>query len=120
MARVLGPPVGPYFDFAWRFRRACDRKFPDRNQVELGKIFGIGRSAINDWRHGRKLPAAKTAIRMAKILNVSFDWLMTGRGDESPIPAADSLKTAQQIERLDRDSRQILKAAISAIAGKRD
>ncbi|CDH46980.1 helix-turn-helix domain-containing protein [Candidatus Contendibacter odensensis] len=114
--KIPGPPSGEHKEFAVRFREACyqARHTIGETQLELARAFEVKSTTIHAWRHGMKLPSATTAQRIANGLNVSFDWLMTGRGDMRPAPATASKKTAQQIEKLDPRSRQIFEAMLDA------
>lgn len=116
MSRKLsGPPTGKHIDFAFRFRAACERVEHKigATQEEQAKSFGVGSTTIHAWRHGLKNPSTKTSKRMAEVLGVSYDWLMTGRtGPPDPSETAQTL--AQKIDQLDPKSRAILEAMLNA------
>jgi transcriptional regulator with XRE-family HTH domain len=48
------------------------------NQTELAKIVGIGKSAMSEYENGKNTPGTKTVAKLAKALDVSIEWLMTG------------------------------------------
>jgi len=55
-------------------------KLKEKNitQAQLAELLGVHRNTINDWIRGRMEPGLKKAFHLAKILNVSIDWLITG------------------------------------------
>lgn len=70
-----------YPDFAKRFKQACiDANLP-KSGVELGKLLGVSSTMIYNYRNGEKLPSSDTLGDMARILNVSIDWLINGKGE---------------------------------------
>ena len=59
---------------------------------ELGKRFGVSGPMLTYYRQGDKLPAMRTAIRMAVALNCCVEYLLTGRGPKHPgIPDDDGI-----------------------------
>jgi transcriptional regulator with XRE-family HTH domain len=59
---------------------------------ELGKRFGVSGPMLTYYRQGDKLPAMRTAIRMAVSLNCCVEYLLTGRGPKHPgIPDDDGI-----------------------------
>lgn len=47
----------------------------------LAKQAGISQSSLSDWKHGKGKPKHETLVKIAKVLNVSPEYLITG--DES-------------------------------------
>ena len=45
----------------------------------LAVELGVDESAISRWRRGRSISLGN-AVRLAEALDVSLDWLLTGRG----------------------------------------
>ena len=41
----------------------------------------VTQPSVADWESGRKSPHTKNLIRLAVLLEVSFEWLTTGRGE---------------------------------------
>ncbi|MCH9691969.1 MAG: XRE family transcriptional regulator [Gammaproteobacteria bacterium] len=69
--------------FAQRFNQAVKYAGVVNTQVALGQLLGVSSVTIWGYRNGKKLPRMNTATRIAGILGVSVDWLLTGRG-QSP------------------------------------
>ncbi|WP_052262805.1 hypothetical protein [Chromobacterium violaceum] len=70
--------------FAKRVNIVCDRlgipPAGKNRQDILGKRYGVSQKAARKWLVGEGFPDTAISIRMAVDAKVSFDWLMTGRG----------------------------------------
>lgn len=67
-----------------RIREA--REARNLKQTELAGELGVSRNAISLWESGRSVPGAATGGKLAVLLDVSYDWLRTGRGTKSGKP----------------------------------
>lgn len=57
------------------------RKFNNWSRAELARKVGVKPSAAVQWEQiGGTSPSTPNLIRLAKLTNVSFEWLATGRG----------------------------------------
>ena len=54
------------------------RKSAGWNQAELAQRLQISPSAVGMYEQGRREPSADILVRMAKVLGVSVDYLLTG------------------------------------------
>jgi SOS-response transcriptional repressor LexA len=72
--------------FAGRLNEILDAlAFPAKGkgrQVKLAAIFGVTQTAAAKWLNGEAIPTGGRLAEMAKLLNVSFEFLSTGRGDK--------------------------------------
>lgn len=50
--------------------------------VEITRQIGVSSGAISQWRAGDNKPAGENLLGLAKILQCSPEWLLTGRGPE--------------------------------------
>ena len=50
-------------------------------QLLFGKMFGVSQEAARKWLEGESIPQVTKCIEIAKKADVSFEWLMTGRGE---------------------------------------
>lgn len=57
------------------------RKQAHLTQVELASKLGIVQSSYADWERGKKKPTQENLVKIAKILNVSVDYLV-GNSEE--------------------------------------
>ena len=54
------------------------RKQKNISQAELAEILGISPSTEGMYEQGRRTPSVDTLVMMARIFNVSLDYLITG------------------------------------------
>lgn len=62
------------------------RKHAGLSQAQLAKALGISTSAEGMYEQGRRFPSIDTLIAMAKVFDVSLDYLITGAEYHSPVP----------------------------------
>lgn len=74
---------------AHRIRKA--RKDAKLTQAEVAKHFRINRVSVTQWELGDTMPATERIEELAKLLNVSADWLLGGNGSSPPSPRNESL-----------------------------
>lgn len=58
-------------------------------QMVVAKMFGVGQKAARKWMEGEGFPEMEKCIQIAKKLNVSLEWLLTGRGDKRVLDNSD-------------------------------
>jgi SOS-response transcriptional repressor LexA len=67
--------------FGKRLREAREKS--GKSQEAVADLFGISRASVAQWESGdetrRTTPEVDKLARLAKLLNVSLDWLLTGR-----------------------------------------
>lgn len=54
------------------------------SQAELARRMSVTQPSVAEWESGRKAPNMKNLVRLAKLLDVGFEWLSTGRGEMRP------------------------------------
>lgn len=60
------------------------RRRANLSQAELAERMGLHRSAVSQWELvDGTMPSLDNLARLAITLNVSFEWLATGRGEPS-------------------------------------
>lgn len=73
--------------FAERLNRVADKLgIPEkgRNRQELfGKRFGVSQESARKWLEGESMPQLERCIQIATAACVSFEWMMTGRGESN-------------------------------------
>jgi len=60
-------------------RIAALRRAAGWNQAELARRLGISPSAVGMYEQGRREPSADMLVRLARALEVSVDYLLTGQ-----------------------------------------
>lgn len=63
----------PYVEFSERLRIALDKK--GISQTKLSEETGIDMQTLSRYFNGKNLPRVKTSIELAKVLDISLDWL---------------------------------------------
>ncbi len=59
-------------------RIAAMRKRAGMSQRELARRLGVSASAVGMYEQGRREPSAEKLVRLAQLLDVSVDYLLTG------------------------------------------
>lgn len=54
------------------------RKELNLTQLDIKSKVGISSGNISDIEHGNRLPAASTLVQLAKVLECSIDYILTG------------------------------------------
>lgn len=67
-------------DFITRLEKTISEN--NTTQKELAEKVGIRRPTISEWKKNGAIPAGDICYRIAKYLNVSMEWLITGHEDE--------------------------------------
>lgn len=68
--------------FAERLERLIKEK--KLTQIAVADSVGIRRPTISDWKKNGSYPTADVAVKIAKLLNVSVEYLVTGE-DTNPL-----------------------------------
>lgn len=53
-----------------------------KSQRELADYLGTKQSSVNTWVIRNSIPSAQTALKVAKFLNVSVEYLIDGKGNK--------------------------------------
>ena len=61
----------------------CLREAKGLTQAELSKVLGLTRSSINSWEMGLSVPSTPYIVALAKIFEVSTDYLFGLDGNAS-------------------------------------
>lgn len=68
-------------DFLKRVLEELD--FLNASKAELARFLNVRKSTVYSWFERNTVPAADTALKIADFLNVSLEYLITGKKDES-------------------------------------
>ena len=61
------------------------REAQGKPQKALALDLGVSQATISDWESGRKIPSAKSTIRLAQYFKVSVEYLLGLVDEESPL-----------------------------------
>ena len=79
------------------------------SQAELARRMSVTQPSVAEWESGRKAPNMKNLVRLAKLLDVGFEWLSTGRGGIRPPPTLSVSEPASAYEWMLPEERRLLK-----------
>ena len=84
------------------------RKKRGLSQELLAERMHISRGACGHWERGKALPSTEHITKLAEILNVRIDWLITGHGEMEPIhQIQESQAPAYSIAMNDDETREV-------------
>ncbi|MFK0572691.1 helix-turn-helix domain-containing protein [Endozoicomonas sp.] len=72
-------------------RILCSRKDKKFSQQALADLIGVSRSALAQWETSMSSPSLGNLRKMAEILEISFEWLATGRGNQYLVQVSDTI-----------------------------
>lgn len=80
------------------------------SQVELARRVGIAPPSVHGWLTGKaKFLRGENLLRAAKALNVSEEWLATGKGSPTPNPEPDTASfQAKRVEIADPENPELI------------
>lgn len=78
------------------------------SQAELARRMSVTQPSVAEWESGRKAPNMKNLVRLAKLLDVGFEWLSTGRGEMRPSPALSVSEAVPAYEWMLPEERRLL------------
>jgi transcriptional regulator with XRE-family HTH domain len=68
-------------DFLKRVLEELD--FLNASKADIARFLNVRKSTVYSWFERDTIPAADTALKIADFLNVSLEYLVTGKKDES-------------------------------------
>lgn len=86
-------------EFGPRLKRLREER--ELSLAELARLLGIDYMQVYRYEKGLNLPAVETAIRLAQILQVSIDELLTGKERSTP-PKIKSVRLFERVRVLDQ------------------
>ena len=70
------------------YQRLLDEK--GLKNADVARATGISNMTLSDWKRGKSVPKADKMQKIAEFLNVSVDYLMTGKDMEFTVETIDS------------------------------
>lgn len=104
------------------FTERIDLCLRERNQTRkaITADLGISSSTMSSWAAGRgSIPNANVVAQIAEYLDVSTDWLITGKEKEPPdfarnLPPPHIIELAKDIYRLPEEYQEIIRNNVEA------
>ena len=69
------------------YQRLLDEK--GLKNADVARATGISNMTLSDWKRGKSVPKSDKMRKIAEYLNVSVDYLMTGKDMEFTVEMAD-------------------------------
>jgi len=85
------------------------RKEKKLSQVDVASYVGVSRDAISKYERGDIVPSVENANKIAQILGVSLDYLMS-EDDSLEVVDIDMLNRMKEIQRLTEEDTKTKKA----------
>lgn len=80
---------------------------------KVSKLSGVNQSTFSDWKSGRSVPKQQKLEKIAEVLGVSLEYLMTGKEPEGYYLNEETARIAQEVYD-DPDLRMLFDASRSA------
>lgn len=107
----------PDTEFAIRMQQIMKSSvYADLTAEQVGKRWGVSPAMVSYYRSGEKLPAMRTAKRIAMDSGYCVEYLLTGRGPKRPgVPDEDGDGEHLDISQLPHGQKIHLRALVHAI-----
>jgi transcriptional regulator with XRE-family HTH domain len=95
------------------------RRAIEMNQGELGKLVGTDARMISQYEKGKTLPSAETIVKIAKIFNVTTDYLLLEDAPRQPFMCDNNKEISidlADIEKLPVAEKKALSTIINALS----
>lgn len=92
-------------------------EYTGMSQREVAEKAGIKKRALDMYVGYRgSMPSADVAVRLAKVLHVTVEYLVTGENDTSPAENLRKRKLQHDMEKISDPTRQFLETAVHLFA----
>lgn len=102
------------------FTERIDSVLHGRNQTRkaITQDLGISSSTMSSWAAGRgSIPNVGVVAKIAEYLEVSIDWLVTGKEFKTELPPRDDLELARRIAALPPEYRELVMRQVEGFEG---
>jgi transcriptional regulator with XRE-family HTH domain len=96
MRIVRRQAIKPYGDMEWRAKLRLCRERARLSQKELASMVGVAQTRVTEWETGKGIPTMDKALRIARALGVSLDYLADDALDDPP-PATEARSVADEM-----------------------
>ena len=78
------------------FGQQLSKRVPNKERTAFAEKIGVTYEAVRIWCEGKSLPNAAQLIKMREILDVSIDWLLTGKQPVATNPSMTFMDAAEE------------------------
>ena len=99
------------------------RKARKKSQEWLAEEIGVRQTSVSAWERGSSDPATENMSRVAQVLDVSFEWLATGKGEMEVVYQPVRINTAEPLPKYEiysEEQREFLALFDKLPRGKRE
>jgi len=89
------------------------RKEKKLSQIDMANAVGVSRDAISKYERDDNIPSVENAKKIAKILSVSLDYLVSEE-EKQDIIDVDMIKRIKELQKLNNDDRSTIVKIIDA------
>ena len=89
------------------------RKEKKLSQIDVADAVGVSRDAISKYERDDIIPSVENAKKIAKILNVSLDYLVSDE-DKQDVLDIDMINRIKEIQNLNNDDKNTIVTIIDA------
>jgi transcriptional regulator with XRE-family HTH domain len=89
------------------------RKEKKLSQIDVANAVGVSRDAISKYERDDIIPSVENAKKIAKILNVSLDYLVSDE-DKQDVLDIDMINRIKEIQNLNKDDKNTIVTIIDA------
>ncbi len=89
------------------------RKEKKLSQIEVANAVGVSRDAISKYERDDIIPSVENAKKIAKILNVSLDYLVSDE-DKQDVLDIDMINRIKEIQNLNSEDKNTIVTIIDA------
>lgn len=90
------------------------KKLKKMSQVELAEKTGISRDAISKYERGDVIPSIEYAKRIADVLGVSLDYLVS-ESDQEEVLDNEAVKRIKEVQQLPNQDKEKIFSVIDAL-----
>jgi len=89
------------------------RKEKKLSQIDVASAVGVSRDAISKYERDDIIPSVENAKKIAKILNVSLDYLVSEE-DKQDVLDIDMIKRIKEVQNLNNEDKNTIVTIIDA------
>ncbi len=77
-------------------------------KTELAEVLKIRRPTLSEWKKNGVIPPADIMLKIAEYLNVSVEWLVTGKEKEKDAISQEETKVLEYYKQLSQEQKEMV------------